>query len=591
MQRSFLTGTLLLALLCLPLNLAWAGSITATLSSTEIHVGEAATLEVQIVGSFEGKPRLKSVAVASLHPIGQHSQTTIQRGRASQVHTFTYRVAGLVPGKATLGPAKIDVGGRELRSEYFSIEILPRRQRANRTRSAPGQSASGPLDRLQLGSAAKTSVAEDYYATATVSDETPWAGQSILYRVEVGSSVPPRDIEWEPPGFSPLSPEPNLQLSQEDQQKIIEGRRYTVNTITVPVFAIEAGPVELDVAQFMMTLVRSRGFFGSSEQVPFRSNKVTLEVRPLPQVGRPDEFSGAVGNYQIKASLDRNRLNAGETATLTIEVTGRGALRGEVFKVVVPDSIRSYAEQPETVSALRGEVVHSRAVYRSTLVPLEPGRFDIPQVALTFFDPEAGSYRTALTEPLSLEVGGVPVTDPVVIARSASLGRAKDEVEILGVDILPLHATARLNTNQHLDPTAPWLLLVLGVPFLGLLGAATRARRQQLEGTVVGEQRRRRVAAKAASRDATKASSEGDSDAATTALRAYLVARLGPVGAALGDAEAAGILQSNGATSEIAVQLTRLLGRIERVRYGGGATDGLPAEIAEWIKQSERDWR
>jgi hypothetical protein len=591
MQRSFLAGTLLLTLLCLPLNLAWAGSITATLSSAEIHVGEAATLEVQIVGSIVGKPRIKSVPVASLHAVGQHNQTTIQRGRASQVHTFTYRVAGLVPGKATLGPAKIDIDGRELRSEYFAIEVLPRRQRTNRTRSGPGQAAGRPSGRVQLGSAPQKSVAEDYYATATVTDETPWAGQSILYKVEVGSSVPPRDIEWEPPGFSPLSTEPNLQLSQEDQQKIIEGQRYTVNTITVPVFAIEAGPVELDAAQFVMTLVRSRGFFGSSEQVPFRSNKVALAVRPLPKVGRPDGFGGAVGNYQVKASLDRSQLDAGETATLTVEVTGRGALRGEVLRVAVPDSIRSYEEQPEIVSVLRGEVVHSRAVYRSTLVPLEPGRFDLPQVAFTFFDPAAGAYRTTLTEPLTLEVGGVPVTDPVVIARSASLGRAKDEVEILGVDILPLHSSSRLTTNQHLSPTAPWLLILLGVPFLGLLGAATAARQLRLQGTPVGEERRRRTAGKAASRDATKAATEDDSDAATTALRAYLVARLGPAGAALGDTEAAEVLQSNGANAEVAELLTRLLGRIERVRYGGGVTDGLSDEIARWIKQSERDWR
>lgn len=589
MRRSFPLGLLLLLLLT-P-SIAWSGSVTASMSNTQVHVGEGVSLEVQVVGSFSGTPNIQAIPIASIHPVGQHSQTTLRRGRASQVHTFSYRVNGLVPGKATLGPVKIEVDGRELRSEYFQLEVLPRRQRQNRTRSAPGQSRGGRARNPVAGTAGQTNVVEDYYATATVSSKQPWVGQSILYEVEVGSSVPPRDIEWEPPGFSPLSPEPNIELSQEDEQKILDGQRYTVNTITVPIFAIEAGPVELGAAQFMMTLVRSRGFFGRSEQVPFRSNKVELEVRPLPSLGRPERFSGAVGNYQIKASVDRSRLDAGETATLTVEVTGRGALRGEQVKIVVPDSVRAYDEQPEVVSVLREQGVQSRAVYRSTLVPLEPGRFTIPPVVFAFFDPEAGSYRSVLSEALTLDVGGSAVTDPVVIARAASLGRAKDEVEILGVDILPLHPARSIRTNQHLSPTAPWLLALLGLPFLGLLGMTTAARRERFAGTAAGEQRRRRAAGKAAVREAERAGKEGDADAATTALRAYLVARLGPAGAALGDGEAARVLKAEGLSAEVASALAHLLRRIEDVRYGGASEDGLAEAISDWLSRCEGDWR
>jgi hypothetical protein len=152
MRRSFPPGLLLLLLLT-P-SIAWSGSITASMSKTTIHVGEGATLEVQVVGSFSGKPIIQSVAIASIHPVGQHSQTTIRRGRASQVYTFSYRVNGLVPGKATLGPVKIDVDSRELRSEYFQIEVLPRRQRQNKTRSAPRNAGGGRAARSAQGGAA-----------------------------------------------------------------------------------------------------------------------------------------------------------------------------------------------------------------------------------------------------------------------------------------------------------------------------------------------------------------------------------------------------------------------------------------------------
>jgi hypothetical protein len=590
MQRSF--PLFLLGLVLLGPSAALAGNVSASMSSTQIHVGEAATLEVQVVGAFAGQPKLKDVSVASIRMIGQHSRTTLRRGRASQVHTFTYRVTGRVAGKATLGPAKIEVDGRELRSEYFQIEVLPRR-----TGQARRQQRPGPANAFRGGQAQGRSSrqqpepSEDYYATASFSAERPWVGQSILYTVEVGSSTPPRDIEWEPPGFSPLSAEPNLGLTQTDEQKIIDGQRYTVNTITVPVFGIETGRVKIGAAQFVMALGRGRGFFGGSRQVPFNSNEVELEVRPLPTVGIPDHFSGAVGNYQIEINLDRASLDAGETATLTVEIVGSGALRGEKLHIVVPEGIRAYDEKPEVNSALRVGRVQSRAVYRTTLVPLEPGSYEIGPLSFSFFEPEAGSYRTVLSRTLKMNVGGNAVTDAVVIARSASLGRAKEEVEILGVDILPLHGARRIRGNHHLSPTTPWLLALLGLPFLGLLGLASLAQRQRFAGTAAGQDRQRRSAGRSALKEAAVAAKAGDSDGAIAALKAYLVARLGPRGAALGPSDAASVLEAEGVSAEVAGQLTALLVRLEGVRYGGAEARGLDAAIAQWLTRCEKDWR
>jgi hypothetical protein len=566
-----------------------AGTLTASLSSKQIYVGEAATLEVSVSGSFRGQPTFADVAVVSVRLAGQHSQTSMRRGRTTQSHTFTYRVSGLVAGKATLGPAKLEVDGRELRSEYFQIEILARRQQQSSTRSAPARAGSGRASRTSPGS--QSSGIEDYYATATLSTKEPWVGQSLLYQVEVGSTVPPRDIEWEPPSFSPLSPEPNLKLQQEDEQKIVDGQRYTVNNIAVPLFPIEAGPAKLDAAAFAMTLVRTRGLFGTSEQIPFRSNEVTLDVRPLPTVGRPSNFTGAVGNYTIKASVDRPTLDAGETATLTVEIRGAGALRGEKLSFPLPEGIRSYEEQPDVRSDLREGAVRSLAIYSTTLVPLQPDSYSLPPVSFSFFEPKAGSYRTVLSEPIQLEVGGSPVTDPAVIARSASLGRAKEEVEILGVDILPLHRGNEVETNTHLNPGANWFLSLIGLPFLGLLGLFGATQRERFAGTAAGKEKVRRADAKGASKSARSAAKEGNLEGTEQALRSYLVARLGTLGGAVGPEDAKEALEGVGAPPKVASRLKLLLGRLEAVRYGGASEAGLVEDLADWVEQSEKEWR
>jgi hypothetical protein len=566
-----------------------AGTLTASLSSKQLYVGEAATLEVSVSGSFRGQPTLADVAVVSVRLAGQHSQTSMRRGRTTQSHTFTYRVSGLVAGKATLGPAKLEVDGRELRSEYFQIEVLPRRQRQSSTRSAPARAGSARPSGSSPGST--SGGIEDYYATATLSTKKPWVGQSLLYQVEVGSTVPPRDIEWEPPSFSPLSPEPNLKLQQEDEQKIVDGQRYTVNNIAVPLFPIEAGPAKLDAAAFAMTLVRTRGLFGTSEQIPFRSNEVSLDVRPLPTVGRPSDFTGAVGNYSIKARVDRQTLDAGETTTLTLEVRGSGALRGEKLSLTFPKEIRSYEEQPDVRSDLRDGLVRSLAIYSTTLVPLQPGSYSLPPVSFSFFEPETGSYRTVTSEPIPLEVGGSAVTDPAVIARSASLGRAKEEVEILGVDILPLHRGSEVEANAHLHPGETWFLSLIGLPFLGLLGLFGATQRERFADTAAGREKVRRADAKSACKKARSAAKEANLEATDQAVRGYLVARLGPLGAAVGPEDAKEALEGVGAPPEVASRLKLLLGRLEAVRYGGASETGLADDLADWVEQSEKEWR
>ena len=294
---------------------------------------------------------------------------------------------------------------------------------------------------------------------------------------------------------------------------------------------------------------------------------------------------------QWVTTVDRSTLDAGETATLTVTLAGKGALRSEKLHLVVPEDIRTYEEQPEVVSALKAGAVRSRAVYRTTLVPLRPGSYTIPPVNFSFFEPGAGSYRSVLSEPIALEVLGTAVTDPAVIARSASLGRAKEEVEILGVDILPLHRGAEELGNAHLNPQAPWFLALLGLPLLGVLGLASLAQRERLADTTEGQKRQRRSAGRASIKVARKAAHDDELEAGEAALKHYLVSRLGAQGATLGPEDGASVLSAEGAPDEVANQLTQLLRRAEGVRYGGAAETGLAAAIAEWMERCEREWR
>ncbi len=47
-------------------------------------------------------------------------------------------------------------------------------------------------------------------------------------------------------------------------------------------------------------------------------------MRPLPQEGKPSDFSGLVGKFKMWSKLEPVSLKTGESATLTVSVSGQG---------------------------------------------------------------------------------------------------------------------------------------------------------------------------------------------------------------------------------------------------------------------------
>ena len=573
-------------------TLAAAGSMTATLDRTKLRLGDSTTLRIQIEGDFDGQPDLRNIPPVSVSVAGRQQSVSISRGRTVKSYVINYRVVAREVGKGRLGPARLRVDGQELRSEYFEIEVLD----AASPNPAPRTPSSGqpaaqtqPRDRGQPPAGAEGG---QYFATASVSRPRPFEGESFLYQVKAYSAIRGARLGWaEAVDVGELSPEPSLEPQNSDHQEIIDRRRYTVTDIDVPLFSVKPGPARIGPAKFAMEIVRNTGFFGSTDVVSFQSNPVGLEVRPLPSEGKPNNFSGAVGDFAIEASLDRDKLDAGETATLTIRLQGLGGLRGEGVTVSHPEAVRYYPQKNADIQArITPNGVESTATYEHTLVPLNPGSITIPPVEFNFFDPSTEQYRVVKSRPLQMDVGGSEIVDPAVSERSAALNSRGEAVETLGTDIHDLNSEAPGFTNGHLSFTEPWVLTGLALPLLGFLGLSLGAARRSFAGTDAGQLRQRRAQARGALKQARSAAKGEDQVLMEAALKNYLVYRLGPRGATLAPDEAAGVLLGAGASQDVASGLEQVLQRLENIRYGGASTQGVCLVIFQWMKDAEGSW-
>ena len=125
------------------------------------------------------------------------------------------------------------------------------------------------------------------------------------------------------------------------------------------------------------------------------AGKRKINVKPLPQQGQPENFSGAVGEFNFKAETSKNTLMASEAFNLKLEINGNGNLMLFEFpEPTLPASLEVYdPEHSENIkTSLSGA---KRSILDNyTIITNESGQYPIPPISFSFFNPKTKSYKT-----------------------------------------------------------------------------------------------------------------------------------------------------------------------------------------------------
>ncbi len=138
-----------------------------------------------------------------------------------------------------------------------------------------------------------------------------------------------------------------------------------------------------------------------------KSDTARLEVLPLPKDGKPQGFSGLVGQFSVTTAVDRTELTAGQPVTVVVKVEGRGNLSGlKPLDYQWPAGFEKYETKSQHKTGKDGL---SQKIFETLVIPRKSGEFSIPPALLTFFDPESGRYQEVGTDPLLLKVADAGV--------------------------------------------------------------------------------------------------------------------------------------------------------------------------------------
>ncbi len=196
-------------------------------------------------------------------------------------------------------------------------------------------------------------------------------------------------------------------LDQKGQLQIYEGQyrgedyRYVVLRTTV-LYPQKTGELSIEPLTLDVPIdVRSnrRDFFGRF--MTTRVNKTisagrrTINVKPLPIENRPEDFTGAVGNFNFDTSISRTELDAQESLEYSVTVRGQGNLKlFELPKPQFPNAFEVYEPARSDKISTRSDGMRGSVSEVYTLVPQNQGNYPIADLTLSYFDPDLERYVT-----------------------------------------------------------------------------------------------------------------------------------------------------------------------------------------------------
>lgn len=178
----------------------------------------------------------------------------------------------------------------------------------------------------------------------------------------------------------------------------------------------------------------SDSFFGRTKSLVIQSQSLELTVHPIPDVGKPLNYTGAVGRFTLDAYVDTSVVEANQAITFTVELKGTGNIK--LFDMSPP-------EFPQTLEIFDPKAFFKKDEFRDDItgvkkweyiiIPRKVGRYFIPQQELTYFNPQSEEWESSSTEVISLTIL------PSKHISDQPVGLTKEEIALLEQDIRYIH--------------------------------------------------------------------------------------------------------------------------------------------------------
>lgn len=438
-------------------------AVETSVSSDRVSIGEEVNFDITITNASGpiSQPSFSSIDGFSSYSQGHSQEISMINGQMSSKSVFSYVLIANSEGKKTIGPFDIVIGSKTYKTPPIQVEILP--AGASPSRRAPAY-AQGPIvSPVNRALPSNGPTKEDIFVKSWLDKDEVFVNEPVMltYTLYTRLSATYKGFEKEPQttGFwiEDFPPEKTINRTE----KIFNNSRYVVADVRkIALFPTEPGVFTIDTG-VLSTMVEMRNqseddfdsFFSSSifghrsfrfpsgfasQVVPktVPANSVHLTVKALPAEGKPANFTGAVGKFEIQSALDKAEIEEGTPLSYRVKVRGIGNINTIQTPILgsLPD-FKIYDSSSSVNISKNRLLVEGEKVTETVLVPKKAGVYTIPSLSFSFFDPQSKIYKTILTPPHTLAVKPAPKTEEAQNPAMTMAPVEKENISLTGKDI------------------------------------------------------------------------------------------------------------------------------------------------------------
>jgi len=410
-------------------------------------------------------------------------------GKQSFSKSFTYTLEPKTVGVFTIPSATATYDGKQIYSNKVKITIV---------KGTPKTEAQQKNDPTLVAK-------ENIFLVAEVSNTNPFVGESIhiIYKLymDTNNAAVGNEHETKAPVYSGFWKQ-NIAIKRLTEKKgMYKGREMSYYILRKDVLIPQQiGTLKLQAQKIELTAnvaygKARRDVWGRLVKAQKRvklnlsSGIKNIHVKALPTENKPANFEGAVGEFNFKVTNNKTVLRANESAKITVQIQGKGNLKLiSLPKIETPKGLEQY--EPEHKDVIRTNLSGLSGYIKDTytIVPQYKGKYKIPSLHFSYFNPKTKEYKTIRSEDIIMNVpqGELPKED-INITNNKNNG-------ITDNDIRFIHTKTSLKTiikkEDFFNSNLFYLLLLL--PMLSVpIGIFLGNKKRQRDSDVIGNKRKK----------------------------------------------------------------------------------------------------
>ena len=356
----------------------------------------------------------------------QSIKTSYVNGERNFSKTYSYFLKPLKKGRLKISQASIEIDNEIYKS--LPIEVLI-------------------TDSVKQPSDAVTQYYndDDIELRALISKGSPFLNEpiTVVYKLYYKAPINISDArETETPKFKDFWSQ-TIKIPQlKVQREVYKGQNYNVvewrKVVLYPqrVGELEISPLSLNLVLDVPT--DKRDFFGNviydqTSQL-ISTGMRRINVKNLPSQGKPDSFSGAVGEFEFDVILNKNSLRATESFQAELKVKGSGNLKlFDLPNILVPNSMELFDPEREELINTNLSGMSGSISKLFTIIPRFQGNFPIEEVEFSYFNPETEKYKILKSPRLTIDVYDGPALSNTITNDNSNIISSDDSFRFIKI--------------------------------------------------------------------------------------------------------------------------------------------------------------